>query len=278
MPANPRRAAIRRSRRDSRQATSDYNFWMSPDRYLRTFDVLDLLVQHKEGLRLTEIKEALNLPVSSVHNMLQTMVSAEVAVVNEDLRYSVGPRAVALALRTLQSLDIRTLARRHLQELAKEIGDDVYLAIHLGKRVIYADRFLGTQRISLDIRLGESLFLHSTATGKLFAANDPKLAAQAMAGRLPKLTSSTITEPDELEAEFKRIRKLGFGKSREESVEGIVGYAVPIFDGPGNLAAAIHISVLGKQASSAHEKKLLDSARECARQIEKNLGRATQKI
>ena len=50
---------------------------MSPDRYLRTFDVLNLLVQRKEGLRLTEIKDALGLPVSSVHNMLQTMVTAD---------------------------------------------------------------------------------------------------------------------------------------------------------------------------------------------------------
>ena len=39
---------------------------MNPDRYLRTFDVFNLLVQNKDGLRLTGIKEALGLPVSSV--------------------------------------------------------------------------------------------------------------------------------------------------------------------------------------------------------------------
>lgn len=193
---------------------------MSPDRYLRTFDVLNLLVLHKEGLRLTAIKETLGLPVSSVHNMLQTMVSAEVATVSDDLRYSVGPRAVALALRTLQSLDVRNIARRPLQDLVKQIGDDVYLALHVGKRVIYADRCLGTQRISLDIRLGEPVLLHSTATGKLFAAYDSRLAAQAMTGRLPRITPATITDPEELEREFARIRSLGYAKSCEESVEG----------------------------------------------------------
>ncbi len=245
---------------------------MRPDRYLRTFDVLNLLVQHKDGLRLTEIKEALDLPVSSVHNMLQTMVSAEVATVSEDLRYSVGPRAVALALRTLQSLDIRTIARRYLQELVKEIGDDVYLAMLVGKRVMYADRSLGTQRISLDIRLGESLFLHSTATGKLFAAYNTKLGAQALAGRLPKVTPTTITDPQELEREFKRIRSLGYAKSSEESVEGIVGYAVPIQDASGGIAAAIHASVLSKRATRLHERKLLGAMRECALQVERQLG------
>ena len=245
---------------------------MSPDRYLRTFDVLDLLVRNKDGLRLTEIKEALNLPVSSVHNMLQTMVSADVASVDEDLRYSVGPRAVALALRTVQLLDIRSLARRPLLELAKTIGDDVYLGLKLGKRVIYADRSPGTQRISLDIRLGESLFLHSTATGKLFAAFDEKLAAQAMLDRLPRLTNNTITDPKELEHEYARIRIAGFSKSAEESIEGIVGYAIPIFDAAGKIVAAVHASVLTTRATKAHERKLLASTRECTVQIEKLLG------
>ena len=246
---------------------------MSPGRYLRTFDVLNLLVQHKDGLRLTEIKEALDLPVSSVHNMLQTMVSAEVAAVTEDLRYSVGPRAVSLALRTLNSLDIRTISRRYLQDLAKEIGDDVYLALRMGNRVMYADRVLGTQRISLDIRLGESLFMHSTATGKLFAANDAKLAAQVLAAPLKKLTVATITDVKELEREYARIRTQGFAKSVEESVDGIVGYAVPVHDGTHQLVAAIHASVLDKRATKVHERKLLGAARECAGQIERHLGR-----
>lgn len=246
---------------------------MSPDRYLRSFDVLNLLVQHKEGLRLTEIKDALKLPVSSVHNMLQTMVSAEVATVSEDLRYSVGPRTVSLALRTLGSLDMRTISRRHLQDLAKTIGDDVYLALRVGRRVVYADRCLGTQRISLDIRLGEPLFMHSTATGKLYAANDARLAAQTLAQPLRKLTTSTITDPKELEREFARIRAQGYAKSTEESVDGIVGYAVPVHDAEGQIAAAIHASVLGKRATRAHERKLLEAARGCAEMIERQLGR-----
>jgi len=220
--------------------------------------VLDLLVRHKEGLRLTEIKDALDLPVSSVHNMLQTMVSADVASVDEDLRYSIGPRAVALALRTVQSLDIRSLARRPLQDLAKAIGDDVYLGLKLGKRVIYADRSLGTQRISLDIPLGEPPFLHTPAPRQPF--------------RPTKLSGTTITDPKELIREYERIRTAGFSKSAEESMEGVVGYAVPIRDAAGQITAAVHCSVLTSRATKAHERKLLSSARECCEQVEKLLG------
>lgn len=245
---------------------------MSPERYLRTFDILKLLAERKVPLRLTEIKQALDLPVSSLHNILTTMVNAEVVAVDDDLRYSVGPRTVSLALRTVQSLDVRTVARRPLQDLARELGDDVYLALRVGRRVVYADRVLGNQRISLDIRLGEPLMLHCTATGKLFAALDDQLAAQALAGKLPRLTSSTITDPQLLRKEYARIRAAGYSRSDQEAMEGVVGYAVPIRDGDGSPAAAVHVSVLATRATKAHERVMLPAARACAAQIEKLLG------
>ena len=144
----------------------------------------------------------LDLPVRSLHNILQTMVAAEVVTVDEERCYSIGPRTVALGLRTVHSLDVRTLARRPLQELAREIGDDVYLGLRVGPRVIYADRVLGTQRVSLDIRLGVPLMLHSTATGKLFAAFDEQLGTRVLAGMLPKATPNTITDPKRLKKEY----------------------------------------------------------------------------
>lgn len=249
---------------------------MSPERYLRTFDILKLLAERKTPLRLTEIKQALNLPVSSLHNILQTMVTAEVVTVDDELRYSLGPRTVSLALRTVQSLDVRTLARRPLQELAREIGDDVYLGLRVGRRVIYADRILGNQRISLDIRLGQPLMLHSTATGKLFAAFDEQLAAQALAGKLPKLTATTITDPAQLKKEYARIRAAGYSKSEQESAEGVVGYAVPIRDSSGAVIAAVHVSVLATRATKAHERTMLPAARSCVEHIEKLLGHESE--
>ena len=234
---------------------------------------MGLLVQNSGGLRLTEIKDALKLPVSSVHNMLQTMVAAEVLTVTADLLYSVGPRAVGMALSVIGSLDVRALSRRPMQDLAKSIGDDVYLGMHLGKRVFYADRCMGTQRISLDIRLGESLSLHSTATGKLFAAFNPALSSRVLSAPLRKLTARTITNAQALETEYKRIRGQGYAKSQEEAVDGVVGYAVPIRESTGAIAAAIHVSVIGGRATKTHEGKLIAEARNCAQLVERSLGK-----
>ena len=51
-----------------------------------------------------------------------------------------------------------------------------------------------------------------------------------------------------------------------------MGYAIPILENTGNLAAAIHVSVLSKRATKVHERKLLSSARGCAALVEKQLG------
>ena len=245
---------------------------MNPERFARIFDVLDLLVTAPEGLRLTEISQTLGAPVSSTHNLLQTMLAAEVLGVSEDLRYSVGPRAIRLGVRIVNALDARTAGRRHLESLAKRLGNDVYLAMRVGNRVVYVDRFRGSEPVSVNIRLGDSLALHATAVGKLFAACEPDLRTLVLRRSRRALTSATITATDELQAEFERIRESGVSVSREEAYEGIVGIAAPVRDPSGRLAAAVHLSALRAGLSEEREKEFVAQTAVAAAAIETDLG------
>lgn len=247
------------------------------DRFARIFDVLELLAGASEGRTLTDISTRLGLPLSSTHNLLQRMVNTDVVSVADGLRYSIGPRAVRLGISVVDGLELRSIARRHLQELARESGEHVYLALRLGRRVVYVDRLAGTRPVTVDIRLGQRLFLHATAVGKLFSAHDRHLRELLLKNDRPKLTPSTLTREDELNAELDRILADRFAISREEAVEGIVGFAVPVFDATGKLAAAIHISALRAQLSPGRESELLDLARGAAGSIERDLGRVPLK-
>lgn len=245
---------------------------MNPQRFSRIFDVLDTLVGEPEGLRLTEISQAVGAPVSSTHNLLQTMVAAQVLDVTGDLRYSVGPRATRLGVRIVDSLDARTAGRRHLEKLAKSLGNDVYLAVRVGHRVVYVDRFRVSELVSVNIRLGDSLALHATAVGKLFAAYERELRDIVMSRERLPLTAATIIAADELESEFERIRRSGVSLSREEAYEGIVGIAVPIRDASGALAAAVHVSALRAGLSDEREREFIERTRATAAAIESDLG------
>lgn len=243
------------------------------DRYSRTFDVLELLVGRPDGMTVTEISKKLDLPISSSHNLLRRMVAAEVAALREDLRYSLGPRAVRLGIRIVDGLEVRAISRRHLAELARETGDDVYLGVALGRRVAYVDRFPGSRPVTVDIRLGQSLYLHATSVGKLFAAFDKQLRRRLFADDRPRLTEHTLVDAGDIEQELDRIVETGYAVSREEAIVGVVGIAVPVRDDRGDVVAAIHISALAGQLDPLAERKLIDAAVEAAMQIERDLGR-----
>lgn len=244
------------------------------DRYARTFDVLELLVGRADGMTVTEISKGLGLPISSSHNLLQRMVSSEVVNVTADLRYSLGPRAVRLGIRIVDGLEVRAVARRHLQDLTRATGEDVYLAVRLGQRVSYIDRVAGTRPVTVDIRLGQSLFLHATSVGKLFAANESGLRKRLFSESRPVLTEHTLVEPAELERELERIRTQDHAVSREEAIIGVVGLAVPVRDAYGAMVAAIHISALRAQLTAELEESLLAAARRAAAAMERELGRS----
>lgn len=252
---------------------------LDPDsvgRFSRPFDVLELLAGHPGGVTLTEISTRLKLPTSSTHNILHRMVSSELITVTGDLQYSLGPRAVRLGFRIVDGLEVqvRLVARKHLMELARDTGEHVYLAVVLGRRVVYVDRVLGTRAVGVDIRLGQSLFLHATSVGKLFSAHNEQLRRRLLAEPRPRLTARTLVEPADLEAEMQRIREDGFAISDEEAISGVVGYAVPVIDARGDLVAAIHISALRSQVSPERERSLLAAASAAATRIENEMGRA----
>jgi DNA-binding IclR family transcriptional regulator len=167
---------------------------------------------------------------------------------------------------------VRSAARRHLEKLAQTVGNDVYLAVKSGNRVVYVDRFVGSQPVTVNIRLGESLALHSTAVGKLFAAYVPELQRRVLSRPLQRSTAHTITDPAELTRELDKIREEGFAVSQEESFDGICGMAVPVYDDAGQLLAAIHVSALAAGLTEARVKTVIEEATTVARLIELDLG------
>lgn len=245
----------------------------SKDRLSRIFEVLELLAGESGGMTVTQVSKAVQMPLSSTHNLLQRLVASHAAVVTEDLRYSIGGRAVRYGIRIMEALQVRGVARRHLQDLARSLGEDVYLAERFGNRVTYTDRVVGPRPMTLDIRLGQRLYLHATSVGKLFAALDPGLGADALAGPLPRLTPATLVEPGALEAEFARIREQGYAISDQESYVGIVGIAVPVRDAAHRVVAAIHLSALEAHRSPDQQLAWLEQIRATAAEVEQAMGR-----
>ncbi|TFD02982.1 MULTISPECIES: IclR family transcriptional regulator [unclassified Cryobacterium] len=232
---------------------------MENARLRRIFDVLGRLATDGPQT-VTEMSNALSLPMSSTHDLLKAMVKGGMASVTTH-GYDVGPATLRLSLRVQERLNIVNAATVELQKLAARIGFDVYLAIQTGNDVVYAARFRGRRGIKIDIPIGLPLYRHATAVGKLLAAYDLEFRQETFSGNLKALTPRTHIDRQSLTEELDRIRSNGFSISREEAVLGIVGIATPIWAN-GRIVGIAHISAL---RSEVNDDRLAELAVELQR-------------
>jgi len=218
-------------------------FGVNPARLDRALTVLGYLAHHHEGRSLSHLATDLALPMSSTHDLMQALLEIGAVRLAGPRTYALGARAVSLGLLIADSLDLRKVARPHLRGLSEEINENVYLAVRTGDDVVYADRYEGSQLLSVVIQMGGGRPLHGSAVGKLLTAFAPELESKVLSSaHLEQLTPFTLARREQLRAEYAAIRERGYSVSDGESVEGIIGLATPIVDATGATVAAVHVS------------------------------------
>lgn len=232
---------------------------MKPTKTERAFDIIEYLAARPEGERLSTVAADLGLPLSSAHDIMQRLMECDILRADADLNYTVGRRVHALALNVSRGNGLQAVVRPLLEELLRMVGDDIYLATRIERDVTYVEHLKSTHTVNVDVPLGIPLYLHSTAVGKLFMAFDEDLEQWIAERRtLRRLTPHTITDRKRLAAEMKQIRSRKYSVSSEESVEGIIGLAVPIFSPEGRIIYALHVSAPTTRMRTERVSKVLE--------------------
>jgi DNA-binding IclR family transcriptional regulator len=240
----------------------------SVDRAVRALGAL----QGGRRLSLSEIATRLDLPPSTVHGILKTLlVHGMVLQDRTTSRYQLGPAVLKLGNVYLDTLELRSRALTWSEELARRTGFAVRTGVLLLDEVLiihHEPRPNGTRQMP---EVGIVIPVHASALGKAVLAFDGEQAA-ALTGRdrLRSMTGETITDPAALSAQLDDVRTGALATERDEAVLGESGLAAPIFDAFGSPAGAIGVVVptvewpAGDSVSAA--------VREAARNISRELG------
>ncbi|MFE9629080.1 IclR family transcriptional regulator [Streptomyces sp. NPDC006527] len=252
---------------------------MNPARIDRALAVLGYLAEHQEGSTLKRLSDALELPMSSAHDLLQTLVGLDVVKLLGQRTYALGPRAVVLALSIVDSVDLRHVSQPYLADLCEEINENTYLAVRSGAGVVYADRHEAGQTLSVVMKLGGQRPLHGSSVGKLMAAYNPELEQRVLqAAQLEQFTPRTLVDRERLRVEFSEIRARSYSVSDGESVEGILGLATPIVDAAGTVSAAVHVSAPRGRLSADRLPFVVAAMSHAAALISRQLGAAQDTV
>lgn len=239
----------------------------------RAIDVLLLFSATKtQTLGVTEIADELRMSKAAVHRSLSTLRSRGLIELDEaSRRYSLGPVAMTLGLSYLVRLDVRRLALPELHELSARTNETATLSLRIGDTRAYVDQVTPLREVIMSVSIGVPFPLHAGASSKAFLAFLPEEQVAAyLDHELEALTDRTITDPQRLSLELRRIAASGWAQSFGERQPGAASVAAPVIDHTGMPIAVV--SVCGPAERFAAE------AEECVEHLMVVTGRLSAKM
>lgn len=204
------------------------------------FRVLEYLAASGGSHSVKELADHFQLPNSHICRLLKTLLDTGFIRQNQDRRYAVSVRIVALSNACLSQLDVRNAAHRHLYQLHREIGLRVYLAVPDRGRALIVDVVSSGEGDELDLNIGRFNAPNYSACGKLCAAwAAPEDQEAVLRQALDAPTPRALSDRAALLTAFAAIREQRYSIADGESAEGVYAVAAPIFYGDGTLAAAV---------------------------------------
>lgn len=193
--------------------------------------ILEIVGQRGEAT-VADICSHADVPRPSVYRLVQDLTGAGLLEPAGQRRVAIGNRLRRITNGDLSDQALLDTIAPVLREGANDHDATFFLARVRGHAVEIVHVETPDNGVSfLHPGLGRRP-LHACSCSKAVAAFSPEVAT-GIAGRLRAYTEFTLTDHDDLAAEFRRIRELGYAECVEELERGMCSVAVPLGPGPG---------------------------------------------
>lgn len=229
----------------------------------RAFALLRAVGEQGEAAGVSELARRLNLSKSTVHGLVNTLLSLGALVQDPHGRaFRLGPLLVELGRQAALSLSLERLAQPFLEQLSRELEETVFLGYLEGNHIVIAARAESPAQLKITAPPGTRIPFYAGATAKVLLGFLPEEELHDLLRRrpLPAFTPRSITDPRRFLAEVRRAREAGYAYDQEEYIPGVNAVSVPLPRGGEGLPAALW--VVGFATSLTPEK--LDLARRSA--------------
>jgi DNA-binding IclR family transcriptional regulator len=240
----------------------------------KALEILNTFTSSEPRLTLSEIARRRDMPRSTVHNLLSTLLAYGFVEKLDDEHYALGNAVLPLTQAVRVNVELRDRAAPLLRELADVCRDSVYLTVLDGDYCLYIYAIESPTRLLARTVVGERVPLHCTSVGKAILAALPKEQVEGIIARigLPAFTQATITEPDALHKELAATRKRGYSLDTGEHEEGVHCIGAPIFDHRGRGFAACSVSGTDPEIIQRRLEELSALIIHAAQEISRRMG------
>lgn len=242
---------------------------------LRSMELLEVLKAENRSFSIAELSEAMDLPPSTIHRILQTFCGQKYVIRDERSHtYRLGPALIPLGKAASRGIRLQDAAHQVLVNLSKETREDAYLVIPVGNKGLVIEKVDGPNHLKVVEEFGYEMYLHYGAIRKvLLAFQPPSFINEYFKNVIGNDHTLPHTALEELRTELTKIRQNGYAITHGDYVKEAVGIAAPVFNSEGELAGSIGIIAPKMRVSTdEHQAALSETVRRFAKELSADLG------
>ncbi|MEF9969302.1 MAG: IclR family transcriptional regulator [Ruthenibacterium sp.] len=242
----------------------------------RIFTIIEVLSVHTKGASLQDISKESGFAKSTTHRLLASLVTLGYVVQDSfTTHYRLTMKMFELSSGIVNDMDVLSVAKPHLDRLARHTGEAVHLVIQDGVDIVYlykAEGGAGTMRMSSHV--GLRIPMYCTGVGKAILATQSYGESERIwrKSNIQKLTPHTLTDFDSLINQLKEIRLRGYAIDDEENELGIRCVALSLPALTGRAEAAFSISGLAPHMNPVRVAELAQTGLDAKQAILRDLG------
>jgi IclR family transcriptional regulator, pca regulon regulatory protein len=234
-----------------RYAMEGTNSKIMSNSLMRGLLVLECFSPEKPRWSLAELAPTLGMPRSSLFRIVKTLL--EMGFLRYDdrsKRYSLGTRVLSLGFSVLQGMELRELARPHIESLSNAFDKTVNLAVLDKFEMVYIERVKVPGYRDFNMGIGSRVPVWNTAIGCSVLAYLPEAKLVEVVEKLRQVHDFEASGGEErLAAHLRQVRQDGFAiNERTLFKKWIRAIAAPVFSGEG-VVCSINIVVEPEEVS-----------------------------
>jgi DNA-binding IclR family transcriptional regulator len=230
-------------RNDERQADGTK---LDSGSLLRGLALIEALQAAQRPLNATELADATQQPLSTVHRLIQVLIGSEYVYRDASKRYFAGPKALA-PLHLYHPLNVlRRESREHLRAIRDQFRQTSSILVFLGMERLVLELAVENDTLSPYHATHLQSPLNGGASGKVLLAHLSQDERRKFLENEPltKATHNTIDDLATLEAELNQVREQGFAVAINEAHLGLSAAAAPIAADGGRVIGCFVVSGL----------------------------------
>jgi DNA-binding IclR family transcriptional regulator len=211
----------------------------------RVTALLEYVAHNPPGLSYSELLVSSDLPKSSLHALLTTLVHDELLRYDAvSKRYTLGSRLFAMASAYTQQFQIAPAAWPYMTTIRDALNETVQLAVLDGSMVVYLAKVEARRPLQLASSVGSRLPAYATGIGQaLLATLDDSALKNHLPATFTAYTKTTLTSRESLQQKLREARRIGYATDLGEYSVDTRCVAVPVLGSALAAVGALSISV-----------------------------------